>query len=216
MLLLMIVLLLMAEPADAATWSKPVDGLATVAFAYDRQAPFERGQHRGVDLASRSGEPVRSPCTGRVTFAGRVPGRGRGLTLRCGALSATLVELRDVRPRPGAHVSRDDVVGAAGRTVHLGARRVGDAFGYVDPLVLMRPERTPLGPAPTPTRRPAPPPVAAPAVRALGRAAAPSPPATPLAAWMGLGLVLAGLPLGALVRRRSGVRRGARRVVVPR
>jgi murein DD-endopeptidase MepM/ murein hydrolase activator NlpD len=36
---------------------------------------WDRG-HRGVDLAGRLGQPVRTALGGRVTFAGRLAGRG--------------------------------------------------------------------------------------------------------------------------------------------
>ena len=107
-------LLIGAPPALARDWARPVGGDVVKAFDYDRASPFAGGRHRGVDLAARAGESVRAPCAGVVTFAGRVPARGRGVTIRCGTLAATLVELGHVRVRRAERVGRGDRVGRAG------------------------------------------------------------------------------------------------------
>src|SRR4051794_26930107 len=62
----------------SARWRRPVGGPAVGLFTYDAARPFLAGQRRGVDFAADAGVRVRAPCTGRVTFAGPVPG-GRGL-----------------------------------------------------------------------------------------------------------------------------------------
>ena len=194
----------------AGDWARPVAGEVARAFDYERATPFDAGRHRGVDLAARPGETVRAPCGGVVTFAGRVPSRGTGVSIRCGTLVATLVELGRVHARRGARVDRGDVVGRARGDVHFGARRHRDAFAYLDPMTLVSSHRPPLGPAPPATRRrprPATRPVAAP------RRAAAREVRVPVGAWVGLGLIAAGVPFGAVVRRRRGV---VRRVVVPR
>jgi hypothetical protein len=102
-------------------------------------------------------------------------------------------------------LGRGDVAGEArGGVVQLGARRAADRFGYVDPLPLLGPADVPLGPAPAPrparARTPPAPPVTSPA-------AAPSTVATPVLAWVGLGLLAAGLSLGEALRRRGTVGR---------
>lgn len=246
---------LAAPPADAraARWVAPVEGDVVAAFRYDRGSPFAAGQRRGVAFASRPGEVVVAPCSGPVAFAGRVPGRGRVVALICGGLRATVLRLGATAARRGDRVRRGTRVGTAGETrVDLGARRVGDRFGYVDPLGLVGAIAPPeLGPAPPPRREPPPrlpaPEAPAPAVRrapvpsaplpaapapAVRRAptaspaparapypvpspapALPSPapalsPATPALAWLGLALVGAAAPAGALWRRRRRRARG--------
>lgn len=226
-LLVLAVLLATAPPARAGDWARPVGGEVVEPFDYDRAAPFARGRHRGIDLAARAGEAVRAPCAGAVTFAGRVPGRGRGVTVRCGGLVATLIDLGRVVVRRGDRVGRgarvgtvpsglgraDDVTPARSGLVHLGARRVGEAFGYVDPASLFGRRSPPLGPAP-PGRRPRPAPTPRP-VTAPQPAAAPR--TTPVGAWVGLGVVVAGVPAGAVLRRRrERVRGAAGRAVAPR
>ncbi|MER5660427.1 murein hydrolase activator EnvC family protein [Streptomyces mirabilis] len=61
-------------PPLARLW--PVALRPSVLRGWDPPAtPYARG-HRGVDLAAPPGAPVRSVAAGRVSFAGRVAGRG--------------------------------------------------------------------------------------------------------------------------------------------
>jgi murein DD-endopeptidase MepM/ murein hydrolase activator NlpD len=197
---------------------------------------FAAGQHRGVDLAAPPGAIVRSACSGRVSFAGRVPRGGRTVSVRCGRLVATYQHLGEIAVARGTGVVAGARIGRAGRArprphVHLGAR-VRSSGAYVDPLTLFgagprrplpplpgarRPRSVPLGPAPG-VRRPvpfAPPlpqatrplPVAAPGTGEGG------PQHLPWPVWVGLGSVSLGMPLGGLVRRRVRRRRDARATV---
>jgi len=137
-------------------------------FTYDRAQPFLPGRRRIVRFRVPPGTAVRAPCRGPVSHAGRVPG-GRGVTVRCGAWSVTLTGV-DPRTVRGRRVGRGTTVATAaaatGRaapataraqpadsSVGLGVRLASDAFGYVDPLPLLRdPEPaepfSPVGPAP--------------------------------------------------------------------
>jgi peptidase M23-like protein len=201
-LLVLLASLATAAPARAA-WRWPVHGEVRRPFAVRVDAPFAAGQHRGVDLAAEPGRAVRSACAGRVRFAGRVARSGGVVSVRCGGLLATYLELGSVAVRRGAAVGPGTRVGTAGAVahVHLGARdaRTGR---YVDPLTLLA--RVGAGPslgpapdvAPPPARRAAPPP---PRAAAPVRAAAPD--GAPVLAWAGLALVAAALPLGGLVAR---------------
>jgi hypothetical protein len=218
--LVLLALAALAPPALARdrdpVWTPPVDGRTLTPFTYDRAAPFLAGRHRGVDLASRPRQVVRSPCAGRVTFAGRVPGRGRAVTVRCGALAATLLELGSVTVRRGAGVGRGRPVATAATThVHLGARRAADRRAYLDPLALIAPGGAPRAPVPAAGPRggwprevpppPAPAPLGTPAPRVVPSALPASPPdRVPLVAWAGLALLAAGTPAGAWWRRRRG------------
>ena len=90
------------EAAVAAGWTAPVPGPPTRLFALGPD-PFARGQHRGVDLDAAPGEPVRSACTGRVLFAGRVTGIGT-VSVRCGPWRVTYAPLERVAVRATALV----------------------------------------------------------------------------------------------------------------
>ncbi|MBK3586248.1 M23 family metallopeptidase, partial [Streptomyces sp. MBT57] len=122
--------------------------------AYPAAGPYGPG-HRGVDLAARPGTEVLAAATGRVSFAGRVAGRGV-LVIELAGSGAP--PLRTTYEPVRALVAKgDDVV--AGRPVgvleagpfhcaagclHWGLRR-GDA--YLDPLSLLPPALLRRGPS---------------------------------------------------------------------
>jgi hypothetical protein len=196
------------SPAAAvAGWRLPVRGTVVARFAFDPARPFAAGARRGVDLRAAPGADVLAPCTGRVSFAGRVPGRGGAVSVRCGALVASVLGLRRVGVRAGAVLLRGAPLGSAAggaRPVRLGARRRDDRRGYVDPMRLVGgAERAPpvVGPPGLrPRRRRRPPVVRGPRgpVRAragLGQAG--------LAAWTGAALLAAALGAGVTGRRAA-------------
>jgi len=132
-----------AASAAADSWQRPLDGpvLRGFALAQDHFAP---GQHRGVDLGAPVGTAVRAACGGRVTFAGRVPGGGRTVSVRCGALIATYQHLLAVTVRRDRVLAPGTTLGTVGRSgqprtqrphLHLGAREAVNGH-YVDPLSL--------------------------------------------------------------------------------
>jgi hypothetical protein len=197
----------------------PVGGPVTHAFDVGGN-PYEGGRHRGVDLAVARGAVVRAPCRGEVVVAGRVGTSGRVVTLRCGGWRVSVMPLLRVAVRRGVVVRAGAQVGtAAGSSrhagLHLGVRRDGTRFGYVDPLRFLRaPGSVPpvaFGRrGPRPPRRVVVPParVAAPAAVAVAPAARVAALA-PWPAWVGVALVLGGVGVRWRVRRR------ARRVRVP-
>jgi hypothetical protein len=197
----------------------PVTG--SVERGFDPGRPFEGGRHRGVDLAAAPGAPVRAACAGPVAFAGRIGAAGI-VTLRCGQWRVTHMPLAAIAARGVAR--RGAVIGTVARShehagLHLGVRRDGTRFGYVDPLRFLAPRSPPLGPAPPPRvvrppRAVRPPRFVLPLRAARPprfvlplRAARPplvvpgtaSLPFAPWPAWAGLALVLAGA--GVRVRR---------------
>lgn len=220
-----------ATSALAREWIRPVDGSVVRAFSVGADR-YAAGQHRGVDLAAAPRSRVLAACGGRVSFAGRVPGGGRTVSVRCGSLVATYQHLGSVTVARGQVVMAGGRIGRSGHVrpvphVHLGAR-VASTGEYLDPAGLFAdgPRGQPV--APVPARRRAPPAAPAPAARPLGpapatvRAPAPlelpvaprgpamtAPPAAagplPWPVWLGLALVALGLPLGGglvIVRRR--------------
>lgn len=101
--------------------------------------------HRGVDLAANPGQQVRAPDRCRVTFVGRVAGRGV-VSLTCHDVRFTFEPVRsalskDTRVEAGDRIGR---VGHGGhcdaRCVHWGAKADGQ---YVDPLAFL-PRRAPV------------------------------------------------------------------------
>ncbi len=126
--------------AAAQRWRMPLARATVVGpFSFERAAPYASGQRRGVDLRGVPGARVVAACAGVVTYAGRVPGWGRGVSLRCGSLVATELGLASASVAGGARLWPGATVGRVGRSglLRLGARRVGRRQGYVDPLGLI-------------------------------------------------------------------------------
>ncbi|MGY0070020.1 M23 family metallopeptidase [Streptomyces sp. QTS137] len=121
------------------------------------ETPYGRG-HRGVDLAAAPGAPVRAVAAGRVSFAGRVAGRGVVSVELSGTGTPPLrTTYEPVRPsvEKGAEVAPGEVVGAVAATdparsphctapcLHWGLLR---ADVYLDPLALLPPWLLRTGP----------------------------------------------------------------------
>lgn len=148
LLVLLATLVVTPAPADAA-WRWPVRGEVVTPFATGPD-PFAPGQHRGIDVAARPGAAVVAPCSGTVRFAGRLPKRARAVTIACGDLVATVLELATTTARRGATIPAGTQIGTvAASHVQLGARRAGHRHRYIDPLTLLAEE-----PAPPPLTAP--------------------------------------------------------------
>jgi murein DD-endopeptidase MepM/ murein hydrolase activator NlpD len=213
MRLAVLAFLLLAVPAQAASWRAPVGG--PVARGFDLGSnPFEGGRHRGADFAASPGAAVHAPCRGRVVVAGRVASSGGVVTLLCGRWRVSLLPLAAVSVRRRAVVRAGARVGTLAPShvhagVHLGVRRDGSRFGYVDPLRFLeasRPAAPPLAARRGPRGRPPRPVAPAPRPRPAAPSSAfrPAPALAPWPAWAGLALVLGGAGVrwrGVVVRR---------------
>jgi Peptidase family M23 len=156
-LLLVVLLASSGEAAAAQGWRRPLGGgVMAKAFAYDRGAPFVRGARRGIDLSASPGARVGAVCGGVVTWAGRVPGWGKGVTLRCPrGLVATELGLASVAAARGARVLPGTTLGRlwSQGVLRVAARRAHDRFGYVDPAPLFVADAVPPAVAPSPLAR---------------------------------------------------------------
>ncbi|MEU3840602.1 M23 family metallopeptidase [Streptomyces sp. NPDC028635] len=140
-------------PAVATTW--PVGVRPRILRGWSPPAsPYGPG-HRGVDLAAPAGAPVRSVAAGRVSFAGRVAGRGVvSVELRGTGTPPLRTTYEPVRAsvRAGDEVAAGAVIGAVEPAgghctlpcVHWGLRRAGT---YLDPLLLLPPQLRNGGPS---------------------------------------------------------------------
>ena len=122
--------------AVSLTLAAPVAGPVAREFAYGAD-PFRAGWHRGADFAAAPGAAVRAACSGRVVWA-----RRDVVTVRCGPFRVTHLPLATVAVARGERVRAGARIGALGRSrdhagLHLGVRRAGDRFGYVDPVPLL-------------------------------------------------------------------------------
>ncbi|MFC8284209.1 murein hydrolase activator EnvC family protein [Streptomyces cyaneofuscatus] len=142
-----------AELDGGPVW--PLTGRPAVLRGWEPPAtPYGPG-HRGVDLAARPGDAVVAAATGRVSFAGRVAGRGVLVIELAGSgappLRTTYEPVRGLVDK-GDEVVAGQPVGVleagpfhcAGGCLHWGLRR-GDA--YLDPLSLLPPALQRRGPS---------------------------------------------------------------------
>ncbi|WP_399889604.1 murein hydrolase activator EnvC family protein [Streptomyces sp. BBFR51] len=141
-----------AVPAVAGLW--PVGGRPAVLRRWEPPAtPYGPG-HRGVDLAAAGGAPVRAVAAGRVSFAGRVAGRGvvsLELTGTGDPPLRTTYEPVEVSVKKGDEVAAGEVLGTVAPTgshctacLHWGLLR-GEV--YLNPLSLLPPWLLNAGPS---------------------------------------------------------------------
>lgn len=94
----------------------PLTPVPEVVATFDPPDSPYGGGHRGVDLAGRSGQTVSAALAGKVTFAGRIAGRGvvvigHGATRTTYEPVTATVALGDLVLR-GASIGRLEVVGS--------------------------------------------------------------------------------------------------------
>ncbi|MEI5101315.1 M23 family metallopeptidase [Streptomyces sp. PmtG] len=145
-----------ADPVPAVGGSWPLGPRPVVVRGWEPPASAYGPGHRGVDLAAPPGAPVRAAAPGRVSFAGRVAGRGVLAVELDGTgdppLRTTYEPVR-ATVRKGARVAAGEVLGtveAAARyhcptaCLHWGLRR---ADAYLNPLGLLPPWLLGRGPS---------------------------------------------------------------------
>lgn len=125
----------------------PVDDPLVVSGFRPPTADWQAG-HRGVDLAARTGDPVRAMAGGVVGFAGTVAGKPVVTVVLAGGARLTFEPVR-ASVRVGQIVRDGEVIGSVAATGgHCGGARgclhVGLRFGpglggtvYLDPLRLL-------------------------------------------------------------------------------
>ncbi|GAB2759539.1 M23 family metallopeptidase [Streptomyces bullii] len=140
-------------PAIGRAW--PVGARPEVLRSWEPPATRYGRGHRGVDLAAAPGTPVRAVTAGRVSFAGRVAGRGvvsvelRGTgdpPLRTTYEPVTASVKKDEEVAAGEVIGTVDPTGShcTAPCVHWGLLRGGT---YLDPLSLLPPWLLHRGPS---------------------------------------------------------------------
>ncbi|MEU4490862.1 M23 family metallopeptidase [Streptomyces purpurascens] len=140
-------------PAVGRAW--PVGLRPQVLRGWEPPATAYGPGHRGVDLAAAPGTPVRAVAGGRVSFAGRVAGKGvvsveltgtgePPLRTTLEPVTATVQEGEEVEP--GEVIGTVDATGShcTATCVHWGLRR-GET--YLNPLSLLPPWLLHRGPS---------------------------------------------------------------------
>ncbi|GAB3259104.1 hypothetical protein GCM10027425_21140 [Alteromonas gracilis] len=146
-LLLLTLLAVLATPPSAAETAPsgearwPLSPRPAVVEGFDAPADPWGAGHRGADLAGSLGQPVRSALPGRVSFAGRIA--GRGVVVVSHGETRTTYEPVGAVVRLGQEVAAGQVIGtleAVGShcfpaaCLHWGLLR-GET--YLDPLTLV-------------------------------------------------------------------------------
>ncbi|MFF7951608.1 M23 family metallopeptidase [Streptomyces griseorubiginosus] len=137
-------------PAIGRTW--PVGIRPAVLRGWEPPATVYGRGHRGVDLAAPAGAPVRTVAAGRVSFAGRVAGKGVVSVKLTGTDLRTTYEPVTASVEKGDEVTAGEVIATVAATgshctttcVHWGLRR-GET--YLDPLSLLPPWLLHRGPS---------------------------------------------------------------------
>jgi murein DD-endopeptidase MepM/ murein hydrolase activator NlpD len=136
-----------AGAATSAQWSWPLDGTPSVVRGFDLPTEPWLAGHRGVDLRSSPGAPVRAAGSGQVTFAGWVGGLPAVSVTHPGGLRTTYQPVLAAVAR-GATVTRGALLGrvSAGGShclpeacLHWGLRATDGS--YLDPLSLLGTEQ---------------------------------------------------------------------------
>ncbi|MEA2405758.1 MAG: hypothetical protein QOE08_2405, partial [Thermoleophilaceae bacterium] len=179
---------LIAAPAGALAvgdWAWPVRGEVITQYRNGDDA-YAAGQHRGIDIGARVGDPVSAAAGGQVTFAGVAGSSGLTVAVRTadGRFDTPYLHLASASVREGDAVATGERIGSVGTSgrrsaeaphLHFGVREAGSRHAYRDPLTLLGPpprERPEPGPRPVPVPLAVPQP-AAPAAAPV-RAAAPA------------------------------------------
>lgn len=135
------------EPVPKIGRAWPVGVRPAVVRGWEPPATEYGRGHRGVDLAAPPGSVVRAAAAGRVSFAGRVAGRGVVAVQLAGTgdppLRTTYEPVR-ATVKKGAEVAAGEALGVlepprahcTGSCLHWGLLR---AEAYLDPLALMPP-----------------------------------------------------------------------------
>ena len=123
-----------ATPARpfSGQFAAPVDGKVVRAFG----GTEEGGRNDGVDLATRSGEPIRAAADGVVAWAGRYPAFGPVILVNHGGGWVTIyARVGDLLVERGQAVTRGQAIARAAGPLHFEIR---SGRRPVDPLPLLR------------------------------------------------------------------------------
>jgi len=118
-------------PPAPSDYSPPVEGEVIDPF----RPPAHVGApgNRGLEYETTRGSEVRAAKDGQVSFAGAVGGTLHVTVAHLDGLRTSYSFLAGISVRKGQFVSKGQVLGTSGESLHFGAR-MGDS--YVDPALL--------------------------------------------------------------------------------
>jgi Peptidase family M23 len=167
------------SPPAWAAWVWPLRGEVITPYSNGND-PYASGQHRGIDIAGETGQPVVAAASGSVRFAGTAGSSGVTVSIRTlDGFDTSYLHLSSASVREGQSVQAGDRIGAVGTSgtrsaerphLHFGVREAGSRHAYRDPLAFLpagapahenppaapapETEPAPLAPAPAPVTVP--------------------------------------------------------------
>ena len=157
-------------PPSWAGWVWPLTGPVITPYS-NGSDPYAGGQHRGIDIAGDTGQPVVAAAGGSVRFAGTAGSSGLTVSIRTtDGFDTSYLHLSSASVLAGQTVAAGERVGAVGTSgtrsaerphLHFGVREAGSRHAYRDPLAFL-PAAPPSaeGPREAPAPQPAPAPIA--------------------------------------------------------
>jgi Peptidase family M23 len=149
-----------------AAWVWPLSGEVITRYS-NGSDPYAGGQHRGIDIAGETGQPVVAAAGGSVRFAGTAGSSGLTVSIRTtDGFDTSYLHLSSASVLAGQTVVAGERVGAVGTSgtrsterphLHFGVREAGSRHAYRDPLAFL-PAAPPAaeGPRGAPAPQPAP------------------------------------------------------------
>jgi len=134
--------------SEKKLWSgrfiRPVEGRVTTDFGTKRTVNKQtKGWHKGVDLASNTGVPIKTPAGGKVLMAEELIGSGNSVVVDHGlGIVSVYFHMSSIKAKPGQVVRPGDTLGLVGSTgfstgphLHWGVYVFGTS---VDPFIFMK------------------------------------------------------------------------------
>lgn len=103
---------------DLNKFSPPVSGVLTSSYGY-RSDPFtgERAFHNGVDIAAKSGTPIKTVCAGKIEISENSrDDYGRYIVINHGGFKTVYAHCKTLIAKVGQQVSAGDVIATVGST----------------------------------------------------------------------------------------------------
>ena len=135
----------LTSPAWGA-WVWPLRGEVITPYSNGND-PYASAQHRGIDIAGETGQPVVAAASGSVRFAGTVGSSGLTVSIRTlEGLDTSYLHLSSASVREGQAVQAGERIGAVGTSgtrsaerphLHFGVREAGSRHAYRDPLAFL-------------------------------------------------------------------------------
>lgn len=132
-------------PIESGEWISPLPSRSYhVTSCVGDPRDKGRRRHAGLDMAARSGTPIKAPAAGRIVFAGNIGGHcGWGIKMMSGDYAILMCHMQRGSPRgkAGASVPKGFQLGLVGNTgtstgphLHIEIKRIRPREVRMNPL----------------------------------------------------------------------------------